>query len=405
MGVSEPYDRPADEGGLHAIFDPFAGIAGDMVLGCWIDLGLEDGWLSEVAELLRLPIERIGVERVRRAGLSAVKVTIDPEPAAAEASHGRRWAEIRSRIETSGLPASSRMLALGAFGRLAAAEARVHGVSPEAVHFHEVGAIDAMLDICAAADGFRRLGIGEASTLPVGLGSGTVRIRHGDYPVPAPATAYLLEGTAVRATGYGHESVTPTGAALLAEFCGGRSPTGDATVVRVGYGAGTRDPEDHPNCLRVWLARRERDAAGSVIVLQTDVDDVTPEYLPGLLEACLEAGALDAVLVPVQMKKGRPGWRLEVQTTPERRGEVEEAVLRHSTTLGLRAWSATRRTLARRLETRRWRGHRVRVKVREGPGGERAKPEFDDVAAAAAAEGLSAAELLRRLRREWPDLE
>lgn len=145
------------------------------------------------------------------------------------------------------------------------------------------------------------------------------------------------------------------------------------TVVRVGYGAGTRDPEDHPNCLRVWLTRRESDAATSVIVLQTDVDDLTPEYLPGLLEPCLEAGALDAVLLPLQMKKGRPGWRLEVQVTPARRGDVEEAVLRHSTTLRLRGRRVTRGTLARRLETRRWRGHPVPVKVREGPVGETAE--------------------------------
>lgn len=391
--------------GVHAIFDPFAGIAGDMVLGCWIDLGLDREWLVGVADLLELRVEAIEVDRVRRAGLSAVKVTIEPGVDSAGAATGRHFSEIRETIEASGLEERAKALALGAFGRLAAAEGRVHGVPPERAHFHEVGAVDALLDICGAADGYVRLAIREASALPVALGGGTVRIEHGDYPVPAPATAYLLEGTTVRASGYPYETVTPTGAALLAEFCGGREAWGDAKVLGVGYGAGTRDPSDHPNCLRVWLARRESDAPATVFVLQTDLDDLSPEYLPGLIEACLEAGALDAVLQPLQMKKGRPGWRLEALVGPERRDQVEEAVFRHSTTLGIRSWSVRRRTLVRRIETRRWRGHAIRVKVRRSPNGPRAKPEFEDVSAAAAAEGMEAAALLGRLRREWPDLE
>lgn len=399
-------DREED-GSLGAIFDPFSGIAGDMVLGCWIDLGLDREWLLGLADRLGLHVASIAVEGVRRAGLAAVKVTIEPGGTAAGAGdgEGRHFSEIRELVENSALEARAKALALGAFGRLAAAEGRVHGVPTERVHFHEVGAVDAILDICGAAEGMVRLGIGQATTLPVALGRGSVEIRHGSYPAPAPATAYLLEGTAVRAVGYPYETVTPTGAALLAEFCGGRAPSGDATIVRVGYGAGTRDPRDHPNCLRVWLTRDPGDAAQAVFVLQTDVDDLSPEYVPGLIEACLEAGALDALVHAVQMKKGRIGWRLEALVGPARRPEVEEAVLRHSTTLGIRSWSVRRRTLARRIETRRWRGHPIRVKVRDTPGRERAKAEFEDVSAAAAVEGLEPAALLRALRREWPDLE
>lgn len=398
-------EAPAErERPLHAIFDPFAGIAGDMVLGCWVDLGLDREWLAGVADRLELRLETIGVERVRRAGLSAVRVTIEPGAGPEDEEEGRRFSEIRRSIESSALEEPAKALALGAFGRLAAAEGRVHGIPADDVHFHEVGAVDAILDICAAADGYVRLGIREASTLPVALGTGTVRIRHGEYPVPAPATAYLLEGTTVRASGYRFESVTPTGAALLQEFCGGRAARGDATVLGVGYGAGTRDPEDHPNCLRVWLTHRASDAPETVYVLQTDLDDVSPEYLPGLIDACLSAGALDAVLQPLQMKKGRPGWRLEALAAPETLDGVEEAVLRHSTTLGIRSWGVRRRTLERRIETRRWRGHAIRVKVSEAPDGARAKPEFEDVAAAATAEGMAPSALLGELRREWPDL-
>lgn len=408
MGAPRDGGGSGGEGRFHAIFDPFSGIAGDMVLGCWMDLGLDRTWLLGVAERLALPVADIGVERVLRAGLSAARVTIEVAQEAEEGGGGRHFRQIRELIQESELEEGAKALALGAFGRLAAAEGRVHGIPAEDVHFHEVGAIDAILDICGAADGFLRLGIADAATLPVALGQGTVQIHHGTYPVPAPATAYLLEGTTVRSAGYPYESVTPTGAALLAEFCRGRGPSGDAAVARVGYGAGSRDPEDHPNCLRVWLTRRPGDVREAVFVLQADVDDMAPEYLPGLIEACLEAGALDAVVHGVLMKKGRPGWRLEVQVEPPRRHQVEEALLRHSTTLGVRGWSVQRHVLERRLENRTWRGHRLRVKVRRGPGDEgpeRAKVEYEDVAAAAAAEGMEPSALLRILRREWQDLE
>lgn len=397
---AEP-DRPR---GLAVVFDPFSGISGDMVLGCWVDLGLDLEWLRGVAAALGLDVE-LEVGRVRRAGLSASKVTVHPRE---RGGHGHHAAEIRQRIEDSDLEERARTLALGAFARLAEAEGRVHGVPADRVHFHEVGAADAILDICAAADGFVRLGLQAASTFPVALGGGSVRIAHGTYPVPAPATAYLLEGTAVRPTRYEYECVTPTGAALLAEFCRGRAPAGDLTVEVVAYGAGDHDPEDHPNCLRVWLVRPAAEAFhASVLVIQTDLDDLEPEYLPSLLDACLEAGALDAVVHPVQMKKGRPAWRLEAQLEPHARDAVEAAIFRHSTTLGVRSWSVTRRALVRSVERRRWRGHEIRVKHRRTPSGEgiqSAKAEYEDVAAAARAEGLEPGEVRLLLREAWPDV-
>lgn len=398
-----------ESGGRVAVFDPFAGISGDMVLGAWVDLGLDPAWLDEVADALGLPDLDIRVERVRRAGVTATRVTIVP-PGNADEGHGRTYREIRDRIGSSDLGERTRELSLGAFGRLARAEARVHGVEPEEVHFHEVGAVDALLDVCGACEGYVRLGVARSATLPVTMGRGTVRMQHGEYPLPAPATAYLLEGTATRSPGYEGECVTPTGAALLAELTGGRAFAGDLVPERIGYGAGDRDPADRPNCLRVWLGHTGPADRAALMMLQADVDDMSPEYLPELIDACLDAGALDAVVRWVQMKKGRPGWRVEALVEPGRQVDVETVLFRHSTTLGVRSWPVGRRTLPRWTEEREWRGHSIRVKFARRPGGEdastvRGKPEHDDVARAAAAEDLSASELLRELRRSWPDLD
>lgn len=393
------------EGGRAAVFDPFAGISGDMVLGAWIDLGLGQEWLVGLADRLGLAMRRLEARRAMRAGLSCTQVIV--EPAAADGGQGRHWSEIRGLLERAELDESARPVALGAFARLAAAEARVHGVDVDAVHFHEVGAADALLDICAAAEGFERLGLVDAATRPVCVGRGTVRIAHGTYPVPAPATAYLLEGIEILADGYDGECTTPTGAALLAELTGGRPAGGDWVLERVGYGAGSRDPEDHPNCLRVWLGRAP-ERGGTLVVLQADVDDLSPEYAPQLIEACVTAGALDASVGWRLMKKGRPAWRLEALVRAPERRAVEDVIFRHSTTLGVRGLYASRRTLPRRIEMREWRGHRIRVKLSPAAGNPEGpwsgKPEHDDVAAAAAGEGMAPRAVLRALREAWPDL-
>jgi uncharacterized protein (TIGR00299 family) protein len=389
-----------------AVFDPFAGISGDMILGCWMDLGLEGGWLADLAGRLGLALSRLDVERVVRAGITATRVVIEPaEPAAG--SPGRRYRDIRDFLEGADLDDRARPVALGAFARLAGAEARVHGVPVEEVHFHEVGAVDAILDVCAAAEGFIRLGLARAATRPVCVGRGSVHIGHGTYPLPAPATAYLLEGTAIRADGYDGECTTPTGAALLAELTGGRPPRGDLELERVGYGAGTRDPDDHPNCLRVWVGR-SGGGSEDLLVLEADVDDLSPEYAPQLIEACVTAGALDASVGWRLMKKGRPAWRLEALVRAEAQPAVEAAIFRHTSTLGIRHRTVSRRALPRRIEEREWRGHRIRVKL--SPAGEdegrswTGKPEHDDVVAAAAGEDMAPRAVLRALRDRWPDL-
>ena len=406
--MTETEKRAGSEvaGGRHAVFDPFAGISGDMILGAWIDLGLEPEWLEDLADRLDLRMDRLEARRVMRAGISCTRVVV--EPAGGESGdRGRSWSEIRVLLERARLDEAARPMALGAFARLAEAEARVHGVASEEVHFHEVGAVDAVLDVCAAAEGFHRLGLTGASTRPVCVGRGTIRIEHGSYPLPAPATAYLLEGTEILPVGYDGECTTPTGAALLAELTDGRPARGDFVLERVGYGAGSRDPEDHPNCLRVWIGRAP-ERGESLVVLQADVDDLSPEYAPQLIEACVTAGAVDASVGWRLMKKGRPAWRLEALVRAPAQRAVEEAIFRHSTTLGIRGWTAFRRTLPRRMEAREWRGHRIRVKLcaaADGPEGPwTGKPEHDDVVAAAASEGMAPRAVLRALHEAWPDL-
>ncbi len=377
-----------------------------MILGAWVDLGLGADWPAELADRLGLAFERLEVERVQRAGVSGVRVAVEPAAPSAGA-HGRHYNELKTVLERADLDEPARALALDALARLAGAEARVHGVPIEKVHFHEVGAVDAVLDLCGGAEGFHRLGLTGASTRPVCVGRGTVSISHGTYPLPAPATAYLLQGTAIRVEGYEGECTTPTGAALLAAMTGGRPPRGDLVVERVGYGAGSRNPADHPNCLRVWVGRRP-DPDGQVLVLQADVDDLSPEFAPQLIDACVTAGALDASVGWRLMKKGRPAWRLEALVRPEAQPAVEAAIFAHVPTLGLRGWSVFRHTQARRSETREWRGHSIRIKLSPADGDPdgpwTGKPEHDDVVAAAAREGLAPRAVLAALRREWPDL-
>src|SRR5690606_23075440 len=229
-------------------------------------------------------------------------------------------------------------LAAEVFRTLAEAEARVHGVSIDRVHFHEVGALDAILDVLCAVAGIEELGIERCYSRPVAVGSGYVDIQHGRYPLPAPATLNLLADFAVRATGYPEEYTTPTGAALLSVLTGKRTPPAEYTVVRSAYGAGTRDPKDRPNCLRIILCELEPDADSRLFMVQADIDDMAPEYLASAQDALFAAGALDVVVSPVAMKKGRPGMRLEALVGEAKREAVLAAVFQATSTIGARVW-------------------------------------------------------------------
>jgi uncharacterized protein (TIGR00299 family) protein len=293
--------------------------------------------------------------------------------------------------------------AVRAFRLLGEAEGRVHGLPAAEVALHEVGALDALVDIVGGVEGFERLGVREVFNRPVALGRGWVHAAHGTIPVPAPATAMLLEGVEVQDGGpVTGEATTPTGAALLRALSAGAPPTRWRQVA-IGWGAGTRDPREYPNALRLLLAEAAGEA-GQVVMLVTDLDDLNPEYLDPLREALTAAGALDVQVWATQMKKGRPGFRVEALAPPERAAAVTEAVFRHSSTAGVRCWTAERVTLPRREIRVRIGEHAIRVKVLEGPGGLRVKPEFDDIAELARRTGQPVEDLARVVRQEALDL-
>ncbi|HEV2132097.1 MAG TPA: nickel pincer cofactor biosynthesis protein LarC [Longimicrobiaceae bacterium] len=369
------------------IFDPFSGISGDMTLGALLDLGLPLEWLQNFVRTLRLGDIEVGAERVDRKGIACTRLLLRLPH---EHAH-RHLKDVVRIIEGTGVSAEVRERAIHAFALLARAEAEVHGTTPERVHFHEVGALDAIVDVLGVAAACAELDFEAFFTRPVTLGRGWVDMAHGHFPVPPPAVMKLLAGIPVRDPDFEGECTTPTGAALLQAFTGGRTPPATFTPLANGFGAGSRDPEDRPNCLRLITAEVEGQESEreELVLLQTDIDDLSPEYLPPLMEAVLAAGALDCTAVPQVMKKGRPGVRVEALVSPARAGEIASVLFRASPSIGVRSWTVRREALARREEIVEWRGQQIRVKRSSLPGGgERAKPEFEDVVRAAEALGM-----------------
>ncbi len=411
-----------------AILDPAAGVSGDMLLGALLDAGAPPEWLTSLPERLGLEGVQVELSRVSRGGIECARVVVrlpggesegpaepvsapdQPEPRGHthEGAH-RHVGELLEIIARAPLSERVRAQATRAFRLLGEAEGRVHGVPAERVALHEVGATDALVDIVGAIEGFERLGLARVHHRPVALGSGWVRAAHGILPVPAPATAHLLEGMEVATGGpVTGEATTPTGAVLLRVLSAGPAPA-RWRMVRTAWGAGTRDPAGWPNALRLVVAEPAGEA-GEVVTLATDLDDLAPEYLEPLREALAAAGALDVQVWATQMKKGRIGFRLEALAAPAMADAVAQALFRHSTTAGLRRWTAERVTLPR--ETREVRlagGDTVRVKLLHGPGGPRAKAEYDDIAALARRLGRPADELAReaqaRALGQWIERE
>lgn len=374
------------------IIDPFAGISGDMFLGALVDLGLSAEWLRDFVASLGLPGEVV-VERADRSGIACGRVRFELPH---EHAH-RHLSDVLEIIEGSGAAPEVREIAGRAFRRLAEAEAEVHGIAVERVHFHEVGALDAILDVLCGVAGVRELGFEACYARPVAVGSGVVEMAHGTFPLPAPATAKLLGGFTVRETGYPEECTTPTGAALLVALTEGRRPPAEVVYGRSGFGAGSRDPKGRPNCLRL-IECTVSPAAQAVVAVQADVDDMAPEYVAAARDALLESGALDVTVLPVQMKKGRPGLRVEVLVPEGSVGVVLEALFLQTSTIGARFWRVERAVLEREEEVVEWRGRRIRTKrVRLPDGSTRSKPEYEDVVAAARALGLAPGVVRARL--------
>lgn len=403
-----------------AVIDPGCGISGDMLLGALIDLGASPQWLGELPARLGIQDAAVEITETRRSGVRATKVTItvggategpgdvsDDEAGSAAPHrehhhHGphRRVGELIARIEGAPLTESVRTRAVRAFRLLAEAEGRVHGVGPEEVWLHEVGAHDALIDIVGAIEGFERLGVDAIYARPLALGRGWIRAAHGMLPVPAPATSLLVEGLAIGPDGpVTGEATTPTGAVLLRVLASGGAPPGRWRSVKVGFGAGARDPAEYPNALKVTLAERlEADGAETLTMIATDLDDLSPEYLEPLREGLMRAGALDVQSWATQMKKGRIGFRIEALVPPDQADAVVAAFFRHSATAGVRRWTVERTALDRDIWELEDQGARVRIKTLHGPDGPRVKPEYDDVVALARRSGQPAHEVARRIQ-------
>jgi hypothetical protein len=377
-----------------------------MLLGALVDLGLPLETLRD--ELAKLPLGgewSLESRRVHRAGLHATKVDVTVEAHAHGHAHPhprRGVAEIIDLVSRSRLDPGVTERACGLFRRLADVEAAVHGTRPEEVHFHEVGAIDAIVDVVGGVVGLHWLGADRFVSSPLNVGSGTVTMEHGTFAVPPPATARLVEGVPVYGAGEG-ELLTPTGALLVTSFASSYGPLPLFRPERVGHGAGSRDTPGRPNVLRLIVGEAEAGAAAEpVVVLETEIDDMSPQLFGPLTERLLEAGALDAYLTPIQMKKGRPGVLLTVLVEPARREALEALVFAETTTLGVRRSVWDRTTLERESVTVETAYGKVRVKL--GRRGERvvnAQPEFEDCLRASGERGVPVKEIWAAALAAW----
>ncbi|MDA1362327.1 nickel pincer cofactor biosynthesis protein LarC [Glycomyces luteolus] len=434
-----------------AWLDCSAGASGDMFLGALVDAGVELAVMQAAVDALGTEPVRLLADRVTRHGLVATKVDVE----APEVATDRRWRSIRGMLEGAELDAAARKLALGAFARLAAAEAAAHGIDEEDVHFHEVGALDSIADIVGAAAGLAALGIDRLTVSTVTVGGGTTRGSHGSIPLPAPAVLRVLADAGAPVVGaVPYEACTPTGAAIIAAAASGYGPMPEMVVERIGAGAGGRDPKERANLLRLLVGREvsapgrgshvhhdqgiasaghghghahrphdhdhhgrhvpaapeTRDAAprkahvrsgasaeahggnaqapAKPVVIETNVDDLDPRLWPAALAALLAAGASDAWLTPILMKKGRPAHTVHVLCRPEAIEAVRSALVRHTTTIGMRYYEIEKNALERRYAHVDVDGHRIGVKIALEDGEVvNASVEYEDAAAAAAALG------------------
>jgi pyridinium-3,5-bisthiocarboxylic acid mononucleotide nickel chelatase len=368
-------------------FDCFAGASGDMILGAMVAAGVDQSALTEQLSLLNVDGFKINFETVDRSGLSATYARVET---AHEHKH-RHLSDVKQIIESSGVSESAKALAVKIFTRLAEAEARVHNEPVDHIHFHEVGALDAIVDIVGAAICFDLLKIERFVCSPLHVGSGTIQMAHGRFPIPPPAVAELLKGVPFYSTDIQGELLTPTGAAIITTVCREFGPIPRMTTDVTGYGAGTRQYENFPNVLRVLLGQTEADLATDerLWMIETNIDDMSPQLLGHVMDRAFELGALDCYFTPVQMKKNRPGVLLSVLCTGEEKETLMKLLFTETTTLGVRSYEVERRALRRsvmRVETAYGPidvkvGHLNEQVVNE-------MPEFEQVKAAATRAGV-----------------
>jgi uncharacterized protein (TIGR00299 family) protein len=438
-----------------AYLDCFSGISGDMFLGALVDAGVSSKLLVETVAALDVGA-RLEISRVVRGGVAATKVDVyshgekdlprevfweqrghghshehshshghehnehvggrvpdpagtsqRPIPTHSEHEHGRGLKEIWQIIEKAALSGTAKAIAIRIFEALGAAEAEIHNTSIESVHFHEVGAVDAMVDIVCAAVGAEALGIDEWICSPLNVGGGTVKCAHGTLPVPAPATLKLLRDAPVYSLGPQVELVTPTGAAIVKTLATRFDSFPAMKIERAGYGAGTRDFDDHPNVLRLTIGEAAQTAGARTLhemitVLEANLDDLSPQVLAYAAEKLLADGALDVFSVPVQMKKGRPGALLTVLSKTEDAERLTKMIFAETTTLGVRRREEQRQTLARRWETVKTSWGDVRIKIASMNGSiSNYAPEYEDCRALAEANHVPLKAVLEEATQQY----
>jgi len=357
--------------------DLISGISGDMFVGALLDLGLPLKGLK--AELRKIPGLNYRIEVTQKSlhGIRATRFRVVSPRKESE----RSWKQIQQLVQRSSLAPEVKESGLKIFRRLAEAEGKIHGVAPDKVHFHEVGATDSIVDIMAAAIGIQHLKIGSIRFSPIPLGRGLTHSRHGSLPLPAPATLELLKGLPVHWTGLQGETVTPTGAALISVLGSQFGAAPQMIVEKIGYGAGEREFPDRPNLFRLLLGQDDPAwGEDEMVVMETNVDDMNPEFYDYVFDRLFAAGARDVFLTPIQMKKNRPGTLLRIIAEPSHRERLAEIIFRETSTIGMRYYPVRRLILKRATARVRTKFGTVRVKVVAGPGGEkRASPEYDDL--------------------------
>ena len=362
-----------------AYFDCFSGISGDMTLGALVDAGCDLEVLRAGLQGLQVPGWTIFSEKVWKNGLAATHVRVSTE----DQSKHRSLSTILEILEKSKLAEPIRKNAAAIFRKLGEAEASVHDVPLDKIHFHEVGAVDAIVDIVGACIGFDALGIQKFACSPLDVGGGTAKMAHGVLPVPAPATARLLQGKPTYSTGVQKELVTPTGAAIVATLCEGFGPQPPMVVSAIGYGAGTADLESQPNVVRIMIGEASEGVVPGfeeeISVIEANLDDMNPQIYGYFLEKALASGALDVYTTPVQMKKNRPGTLLTVLSKPQDTNPLISLIFAETTTFGARTYRAQRRTLPRESVSVHTQYGDVHVKLSRVNGTIRhVAPEYED---------------------------
>ena len=385
-----------------AYFDCFSGISGDMTLGALVDAGVPVEQLRAELQGLDVPGWQINAGKVWKNGMSATHVSVKTE----DTHTHRSLTTILEIIEKAKLAGPVKERASMIFRKLGEAEASVHNVPLEKIHFHEVGAVDAIVDIVGACVGFAALGIEKFACSALNVGGGTAKMAHGILPVPAPATAKLLVGKPTYSNGVLKELVTPTGAAIVATLCDSFGPQPAMAVSAIGYGAGTTDLEGQPNVMRLMIGdtahKSEWGAEESIRVLEANVDDMNPQIYGYFLEKALALGALDVFATPVQMKKNRPGMLITVLCAAADEGKFQEMLFAETTTLGVRSTLAQRRVLPREWVKVSTRFGEVRMKVARVNGTVRqVSPEFEDCRKLAEEKKVPLQEVLDAALRAW----